>query len=198
MLLDNIMPAKIVLDLETKKRFDEVEGRNPEKLGVSLIVIYDYSQQTYKSFRENELKSLWPLLESADLIIGFNHKNFDNKVLSAYYGGDLGTLPNLDLLEEFSKAAGFRIRLDNLAEATLGEKKSSYGLQAIQWYEQGNFQALEEYCRHDVRLTKGLYEYALQYGKLKYKELSDLKEVVLDISKWDKIIGRAVNFTLPF
>src|SRR3990167_1772788 len=139
------MTSKIVYDLETKRAFDEVTGRNPEKLGVSIVVVYDYRDGQYRSFREDELREMWPLFESADLIIGFNHKNFDNKELSAYYPGDLSLFPHLDLLEEFYKTAGFRVRLDVLAEATLGVRKSGHGLQAIEWYKQGNFSDLEKY-----------------------------------------------------
>jgi DEAD/DEAH box helicase domain-containing protein len=192
------MQNKIVLDLETQKAFNDVEGRRPEKLGVSIVVIYDYQDGQYKSFREQDLKSLWPILESADLIIGFNHKHFDNKVLSAYYPGDLSTLPHLDLLEEFYKTAGFRIRLDNLAQANLGEKKSATGLQAIRWYKQGDFGSLEKYCQQDVKVTKDIYEYALKRGLLKYKEINEIKEIELDTSDWHKRTAKAVNYTLPF
>ncbi len=192
------MINKIVIDLETQKTFDQVERRDPKKLGVSLAVIYNYQNQQYRTFREEELKNLWPILESADLIIGFNHKYFDNKVLSAYYAGDLSILPHLDLLEEFHKTAGFRIGLNNLAEANLGEKKLATGLQAIKWYQLGDFESLEKYCRQDVKVTRDIYEYALKYGKLKYKEINEIKEINLDTSGWNKAASRAVNYTLPF
>ena len=192
------MQNKIVLDLETQKAFNDVQGRRPEKLGVSIVVIYSYQDQQYKSFREQDLKSLWPILESADLIIGFNHKHFDNQVLSPYYPGDLSILPHLDLLEEFYKTAGFRVRLDNLAQTNLGEKKLATGLQAIKWYQQGDFDALEKYCQQDVKVTKDIYEYALKHGKLGYKEINEIKEIKLDISGWRQRSKRAVNYTLPF
>lgn len=192
------MTNKIVYDLETQRAFSAINGRDPGKLGVSIVVLYDYSDGQYKTFREENLKDLWPLLENADLIIGYNHKHFDNQVLEAYYPGDLSVLPHLDLLEQFHKAAGFRIRLDNLAQTNLGEKKLANGLQAITWYEQGDFDSLEKYCRQDVKVTKDIYEYALKHGKLKYKEINEIKEITLDTTGWDKITGQAVNYTLPF
>ena len=118
------MPNIIVYDLETQKSFDEINSREPSKLGVSVVVVYDYRDNQYKSFQENQLKNIWPLFEQADLIVGYNQKHFDNKVLNAYYAGDMDTFAHLDLLEEFYKTAGFRARLDDLAQATLGEKKS--------------------------------------------------------------------------
>lgn len=192
------MDRKIVYDLETQRGFDEVEGRRPDKLGVSVLVAYDYSDNQYKIFREHELNKLWPLFESADLIIGFNQKSFDNKVLSAYYRGDMSIFPHLDLLEEFYKTAGFRVRLDALGEATVGARKSGSGLQAIKWFKEGNFEALATYCKQDVLVTKELYEYALLHGLLKYREINETKEVALNTSGWNKIRPREVNYTLPF
>lgn len=192
------MANKIVFDVETQRAFDEVEGRRPEKLGISIVVAYDYADGEYKSFREHELNRFFPILESADLVIGFNHKNFDNKVLSAYYAGDLSILPHLDLLEEFYKAAGFRARLNDVAQATLGTRKSGSGLKAIEWFKSGDFASLEMYCRQDVSVTKDLYEYALANKKLKYKEITEIKEMPLDVSTWDRKATRAVNYTLPF
>lgn len=192
------MKNKIVYDLETQRAFDEVAGRNPEELGISVIAVYDYRDGEYKTFREENIKELWPLFESADLVIGFNQKHFDNKVLGAYYPGDLSVFPHLDLLEEFYKTAGFRARLDDLAYATLGKKKSSHGLQAIKWFREGNFDALASYCKQDVLITKELYEYALLHGLLKYREINETKEVAIDTSGWNKIRPKAVNYTLPF
>lgn len=192
------MDRKIVYDLETQRGFDEVEGRRLDKLGVSVLVAYDYSDNEYKVFREHELNRLWPLFESADLIIGFNQKSFDNRVLGAYYRGDLSLFPHLDLLEEFYKTAGFRVRLDALGQATLNARKSGSGLQAISWFKQGNFKDLEEYCREDVALTKNLYEYALANRSLKYKELNEIKEIQLNTDDWERRTARAVNYTLPF
>ena len=192
------MAHKIVYDLETKRAFDEVEGRDPKKLGVSIVVVYDYADGTYTAFREDELKDMWPLFESADLIIGYNHKGFDNKVLNAYYPGDIGVFPHLDLLEEFYKAAGFRIRLDDMAGATLGEKKIGHGLQAIEWYKQGDFESLEKYCTQDVKVTKDLYEFALKNGFVRYTEINEIKAMPFNVKAWEGITRHAVNYTLPF
>ncbi len=192
------MQKKIVYDLETQLGFDEVPGRRLDKLRVSVLVAYDYSDDQYKIFREHELNKLWPLFESADLIIGFNQKSFDNKVLGGYYRGDLSIFPHLDLLEEFYKIAGFRVRLDALGEATVGAKKSGSGLKALEWFKQGNFKNLEEYCRQDVALTKNLYEYALANRSLKYKELNEIKKIQINTDDWNRRTARAVNYTLPF
>src|SRR3989344_5815075 len=110
----------IVLDLETKKLFHEVDGKRHEKLGVSVLGIHDSADDQLKAFFEAELAEAWPILESSDLLVGFNIKRFDLPVLSAYYPGNLAKLPVLDLLDVVKESLGFRLKLNDLAKATLG------------------------------------------------------------------------------
>ena len=49
---------KIVLDLETQRSFDQVEGRNPKLLGVSVVGIYSYKHNQFKVFPEKEQKKV--------------------------------------------------------------------------------------------------------------------------------------------
>jgi branched-chain amino acid transport system substrate-binding protein len=67
----------------------------------------------------------------ADLIIGFNIKGFDYRVLGAYTERDLGRLPTFDMLEDIHRRLGFRLGLDHLARETLGTGKTADGLQAV-------------------------------------------------------------------
>src|SRR5690606_30898416 len=102
---------KIVLDIETKNFFNDVE-----KIDLSLAAIYDSETDSYSSFLEDELKDLWPILERADVIIGFNSDHFDIPVLNRYYPGDLTKIKSLDILSEIKNACGRRMKLDQLAE----------------------------------------------------------------------------------
>jgi len=49
-----------------------------------------------------------------------------------------------------------------------------------------------------VKLTKELYEYALQNGKLKYKDLGQVREIKLDTSKWEEKRSSGMTHSLPF
>jgi DEAD/DEAH box helicase domain-containing protein len=51
-------------------------------------------------------------------------------------------------------------------QATLGVGKMSDGLQAVEWYRTGQLDKLEEYCRKDVDLTRQLYDFGKQNGKI--------------------------------
>ncbi len=190
---------KIVFDIETKNTFQEVGSNRSEDLDISLLVIYDYKQKEYLTFTEENMAELWLILEDTDLLIGYNSDHFDIPLLNKYYPGDLTAVGSLDLLKEIRKSLGKGIRLDNVAEATIGVGKSGHGLQAIEWWKAGEIEKIEKYCKDDVKVTKDIYEYALKHKHLKYKDLLDVVEIPLDTSDWDsKADAQSINYTLPF
>jgi len=161
------MSDKLVLDLETKKSFEEVGGQhNAKDLKVSLCGVYSYERDQYRAFREEEFKELGEWLKAASLIIGFNSKSFDFTVLQPYYKFKLSKLPHLDILEEVYHALGHRLKLDSIAKATLGEGKSGTGLDALWYYKNNEWDKLEKYCLDDVRVTRDVYEYGRKHGHL--------------------------------
>lgn len=174
----------IVLDLETQKSFSEVEKADPKKLKVAFVgtLVIDDRKEEYLGFWGKELDQLFPLLEKASLVVGFNLKGFDYPVLSAYYPGDLNLLPTLDILEEFERLAGHRISLNSIARATLNIEKNGSGMQAINLYEQGKLDELKKYCFKDVRITYKIYQHGKKFGFLKY------------INRWNNIKTIKVNF----
>lgn len=189
---------KIVFDLETKNTFQEVGGNDPTLLDISIVGIYDSETNTYKSYLQEELSQLWPILERADLLIGYNSNYFDIPLLNKYYNGNLAVIPSLDILAEIKKVLGRRIRLDSVAEGTLGKKKSGDGLQAVTWWKEGNIENIRKYCLLDVQITKEIYDYALEHGSLKYKDFSGIREIKIDTSTWEKSSKTALTYSLPF
>ncbi len=149
-----------------------------------VVAIHDSLTGEYSSFSKEELPRLWPILEAADFLIGFNSDSFDIPLLNRYYPGDLSHVASLDLLVEVQKALGRRIRLQSLAEATLGRGKSGDGLKAGVWWREGKEDLVRSYCIEDVRITRELYDYAIEHGKLKYKDLREKRDIKLDTSHW--------------
>ncbi len=149
-----------------------------------VVAIHDSLTDEYTSYSKEELPKLWPILEHADFLIGFNSDSFDIPLLNRYYPGDLTHMVSLDLLTEVQKVLGRRIRLQSLAEATLGRGKSGDGLKAGEWWREGKHDLVRQYCIEDVRLTRELYDYAMKNGKLKYKDLRDKRDIKLDTSQW--------------
>lgn len=169
---------KIVLDLETQKSFDEVGGRDKNHLlKVSVVGIYSYPKNQYLCFSEEQLYKLGEILSEADQIIGFNIINFDYQVLQPYMNFDLSEIPTLDILTEVEKLIGHRVKLDNLAQMTLGFGKSGDGLEALKLFRQGRIDELKKYCLQDVQVTKELYDYVCKYGKLLFKDYFETKEI---------------------
>jgi DEAD/DEAH box helicase domain-containing protein len=159
----------IVLDLETQKSFEEVGGRDHlDRLLVSVVGVYSYERDQFLTYTEPELFHLFSVLESARLIVGFNIKRFDYKVLQPYHHRSLEQLPTLDILEEVVKILGHRLRLETLAQATLGRGKTGTGLDALRYFQQGELERLKAYCLEDVRVTRDLYEYGKLHKKLLY------------------------------
>ncbi len=158
-----------VFDLETQKLADEVGGwNNIAKMKLSLAVVHT-EEHGFQTFTEENVGDLVDLLKSSDLVVGFNQIGFDYQVLSAYTSENLRALPNLDMLTEVQKVLGFRLKLQHLAEVTLGAGKSGDGLDAVKWFREGRMDLIEKYCRDDVRITRDVYLYGLEKGYLLYK-----------------------------
>lgn len=187
----------ITFDIETKMA-PLVRGRlDVNTLELTVVGAHDSETGAYSSYLKEDLPKLWPLLEGADMLIGFNSDSFDIPLLNRYYPGDLTKIRSLDLLTEVHKALGRRIRLQSLAEATLGKGKKGDGLQAGVWWEEGLFDKVREYCVEDVRLTRELYDYAREHGHLKYKDLNQKREIKIDASAWEAPgEGRSLTHTL--
>lgn len=183
---------KIVLDLETKKTFDEVGGQhNKHLLGVSLVGIYSYNKDKYRGFKEEEFGELLELLKNTELMIGFNSKSFDNTVLQPYFQDfDLSTIPHLDILEEIVFALGHRLKLESVAQSTLGYGKSGSGLDAIMYYRNNDWESLTKYCLDDVKVTREVYEYGLSHGNIWYTNAGRKEKI---IARWANGNGRTIE-----
>lgn len=191
------MSNKIVLDLETQKEFAEVGGRSAHgKLRVSVCGIYSYEQDQYLCFDESNLTKLGEMLQETDLVIGYNIKQFDFQVLQPYFNFSMDTVPALDILEEVEKVLGHRIRLEAIAQATLGTGKTGSGLASINLWKTGRIDELKSYCLNDVKLTREVYEYAKVNGKLLFQDFFETREIVLNFPEPAPRINTVVQSSL--
>jgi len=178
---------QVILDVETKKTFDEVGGYFPDRLGISFVgvcVREGFSGAgEMKSFFEKDLDNLFPLLESADVVIGFNVDNFDMQTLVPYYSADIARIATLDLMLRIKDSVGHRIGLDAVATETLGTGKTGDGLDAIKYFKHQMWDELQKYCLQDVAVTRDVYDYGLKHGKVKFK------------NKWNRLVECPVDFT---
>ncbi len=175
----------ITLDLETQFLADEVGGwGNIPDMKVAIVCIYSSREDKFYSFTEEQVPELIKKLKEATLIVGFNIINFDYRVLQPYTDFNLNTLKTYDILTEVYKKLGYRISLQNFAEATLGSSKSGDGVKAVEWFRAGEIDKVREYCQKDVEVTKNLYLHLKERGSLRYydKKSDDFKFVNLEVN----------------
>lgn len=189
---------KVVFDIETRNFFFDVGKHDPTLLDIAIVAIYDSETDSYSSYLADELHKLWPILERADMLIGFTSEHFDMPLLNKYYPGDLTKIKHLDILKEIKNTYGRRMKLNQLAEGTLGKNKSGWGGDALKWWKAGQIDKIREYCIDDVKLTKELYDYAMANNKLIFKEGGQLKEISLNTLEWEKPSENKMTFSMPF
>jgi DEAD/DEAH box helicase domain-containing protein len=198
--------VEVFFDIETKKFFDEIEGgRDPAKLGVSIVSVYRREVDSKLRELRGEMKSffptdaiamvgegkrffdeMWGWFEEADRIVGFNSLGFDVPALKPYYVADFAKLKHFDVLEKIRETLGRRVSLGAIAKETLGAEKLASGSEAVEWWAAGDVESLEKlrkYCEMDVEVTRDIYDFGLREGKLRFKDhWNELREVEVDFS----------------
>ncbi|HWU24363.1 MAG TPA: ribonuclease H-like domain-containing protein [Candidatus Paceibacterota bacterium] len=189
----------VTFDIETANAFPTLSRGDYSRMEISVVGIHDSDTGKLTSYTKEEFSQLWPIIERADMLIGFNSDSFDIPILNRYYPGDLTKIRSLDLLTEVYNVLGRRIRLQSLAEGTLGIGKSGNGLEAVEWWQKGEVDKVRAYCMDDVKITRQIFDYAVKHGKLKYKDVGGAREFKIDTSAWTKGDGpAAITHTLPF
>jgi hypothetical protein len=189
----------ITFDIETSNILSATSRNDLSQLDLSIVGIHDSETNEYSSYSKEELPKLWPIIERADMLIGYNSDSFDIPILNKYYAGDLSKIRSLDLMIEVQKVLGRRLRLQSLAEATLNKGKGGDGLKAVEWWAQGLYDKVREYCIEDVRITRQLFDYAVAKGALKYKDLNTIKDIKIDTRSWlTPREAPSITHTLPF
>lgn len=159
---------EVIFDIETK---DSKKGTNwlqTNELEISVVCAYRSDTGEIETYWEDDLHRLEELFSKADRIIGYNSWGFDEPITQKYMKLDLGALRSVDMLEAVRKAIGTRIKLDLLAQATLGHGKSATGLDALVYWKNGELDKLAAYCKQDVEVTRDLYYRGKESGKLAY------------------------------
>ena len=166
-------PKNIVyFDLETQRTANDVGGWDRKRdMGMSVGVTYSTGTGEYAIYSEQTVDGLVDQLRRADLVVGYNILHFDYEVLMGYTVLDLPSqLATLDLMLDIEKSLGHRLKLESIAQATLGVGKTAEGIDAIKWWRQGRLRDIAEYCCYDVKVTKLVHEHGQQNGELFYND----------------------------
>ncbi len=165
------MKNTVFFDVETQYLAEEVGGWNfIHRLKLAAAVTYNTADNAFHWYTEDKVDDLIAELLAADLVVGYNVLRFDYTVLSAYTAHPLQRLPTVDMLTHLYRVLGFRLKLDNVAQATLGVGKTADGVQAVQWYRRGEIDKVLTYCQEDVEITRRLYEFGRERGYVQYRD----------------------------
>jgi len=161
----------LFLDVETQKSAEEVGGwQNVADMKLALAVTYNAVTSQFRTHFEKDVDRLLLDLAMADRVIGYNIDRFDMAVLKAYTQWDLSRIRTFDMLADIYRKLGFRLKLGDLAGATLGIGKSADGLQSLKWWKEGRVDLIEQYCRRDVEVTRDVYLFGTRNGYVLYRD----------------------------
>ncbi len=161
----------LILDVETQKSAEEVGGwQNITDMKMALAVTYNQASSQFRTHLEKDVDRLLLDLAMADRVIGYNIDRFDLPVLKAYTQWDLSRIRTFDLLADIYRKLGFRLKLGDLAQATLGIGKTSDGLQSLKWWKEGRVDLIEQYCKRDVEVTRDVYLFGQRNGYVLYRD----------------------------
>jgi len=125
-------------------------------MGISVVSAYDFVTGAYRVYMQDNLDSLKRLVESRNIIIGFNSKRFDDRLLAAN-GIEVPKAKSYDMWYHITQTqipgqrAGFS--LNNLLAANHLESKSGEGGNAPKLAQRGHWGELVNYCLDDTRLS---------------------------------------------
>ena len=170
--------GEVYYDIETQMSAAEVGGwQNTHLMRISVAVTWS-EKDGFRRWQEGEACDLISYLSTHDHIISFNGDGFDSKVLSAY--GDVAEISrrSLDLATALKRNLGHRIRLESVAQPTLGKGKTANGLMALRWWKEGKTELIADYCQQDVQVLVDLMKFARNNGYLRYLDLSGNERMV--------------------
>lgn len=188
------MAGIVYFDLETQRSFGDVGGSaHKDKMGMSVGVTYSTETGQYHIFNEENVADLVDQLIKADLVVGYNHVQFDYPVLQAYTIYDLASQTvNCDMMLDIERILGHRLKLDAVAQASLNASKTADGLDALKWWQLykktgdlAHVLNIAEYCCYDVKVTKEVHEFGLERGIVKYADRNGNEQEV--VASWKKL-----------
>jgi DEAD/DEAH box helicase domain-containing protein len=143
-----------------------------------VAVTYDAQEGRYHVYTAETVATLLASLRAADLVIGFNTRDFDYQVLQPYTETSLVTLPTLAILDVVQQALGFRLSLRHLVKETLDIERPDDSQETLQWYQAGDRERIVQQCRRDLELLRALVRYGAETGTLCYRDRAGVRTAV--------------------
>jgi DEAD/DEAH box helicase domain-containing protein len=169
----------IYLALSTQKSAEDIGGwQHKHLLGLGVAVTYDTGDQRYRVYTDETVDALLDSLRVADLIVGFNTRDFDYQVLQPYTDIPFTTLPTFALLDEIQRALGFRFSLRHVVRETLGIEQPDESIRALHWYQEGDRERVAQQCRRNIELVRALVHHVTETGTLAYRDQAGARQLL--------------------
>jgi DEAD/DEAH box helicase domain-containing protein len=177
---------QMYLSLSTQKSAEEVGGwQHKHLLGLGVAVTYDTQAGRYQVYTAETVDALLASLRDADLVVGFNTRDFDYQVLQPYTDTPLTTLPTLAVLDEIHQALGFRLSLRHLVKETLGLDRPDDSIRTLHWYQEGDRERIAQQCRRDIDLVQALVRHGTETGTIFYRDHAGARQA--DQVRWQLV-----------
>jgi len=162
----------VAFDVETKTQYI---GKRNLNLEFALCVLYDSDTRKFHSIWEEDIYELPSYFYEADIVVGFNNYGFDNRILKNSKAFSKGewidfSRKSFDMMWYIFDKHGYRPKISDLSIPSLDAGKVVIQLRPDELYESGEFDTLEDYCRQDCNLTKGIYELGLEFNSVYYED----------------------------
>lgn len=158
-----------------------------EDFGLAVAATWCECHGTIHWIGGEEASSLYRHLTDHDRVVGFNILRFDNTIVAhdAALPRDVLDAKSFDILVDLTTRLGHRVKLEQVAQATLGRGKLGDGAKAVAWWKAydalKDYEAAEAemylsrikaYCQADVEIEKDIYEFGRINGYIKYTDRS--------------------------
>ena len=101
------------------------------------------------------MAALLTWMDAARVIVAYNGRGFDMRVLRSLYGGDDARWQAhmdklMDPMDAVTRTVGRRVRLARLLQLNGAPAKAGTGCDAPRWWQDGRWAQLERYCERDA------------------------------------------------
>lgn len=184
-----------IFDIETDRLIDRGVDRDGaiDALQMTVCVVMsgdaenDGARQDFVLGRSSAedvvtLAHLGSVLDASELLVAFNGRGFDLRVLGRYYAPERVTAWAARLVDPFElirELTGSWVKLDELLALNGLPGKQGDGVDAVTWWANGERDRVVEYCADDVRALRAL---VVDHGLLRPRGT-----IRFPIKRWDRL-----------
>lgn len=128
-------------------------------MGISVLTAYDSLDRMFHVYCDDNKDEFRKRITDKTLVVGFNSRTFDDKVVQACWGF---TNQSYDICAELKKLFKSSFKLEEYSLANFNISKGMSGALAPELYQTGQTGKLIDYCLRDTWITAKLFQKILR------------------------------------